>query len=94
MTNAADYVLPHYIQMDPTKPPVPIDAESPDYLYDLFPDERPEDGMPTAVTGVMGTVRSVFSAMGFIRDIIQAKKEAVPKSRKVAGKRAKSSLFD
>jgi hypothetical protein len=95
VTDAAEYVLPHYIQSDPTKPPVPLDAENPEYLYELFPDERPEDGVAPKLTGVMGTVRSIFSAIGFVRDVVKAgKNDGVPKSKKVAGRRPKSSLFD
>ena len=83
MTDAAEYVLPHYIQSDPTKPPVPLDAENPEYLYELFPDERPEDGVAPKLTGVMGTVRSIFSAIGFVRDVVKAgKNDGVPKSRR------------
>lgn len=93
--NAEEYVLPQYIQTDPTKPPVPLDAESPDYLYEIFPDEKPEPGMPAPLTGVMGTVRSVFKAIGLFQAATPEEKEkAIPKSRKVARRRQKSTLFD
>lgn len=94
MKNPEDYVLPQYLQLDPTKPPVPIHADDAEYLYEIFPDERPEPGEDIPMTGVMGTVRSAFKVVGFLKDIIAERRKAIPKSRKVANKRGKSTLFD
>ncbi len=94
MKNPEDYVLPQYLQLDPTKPPVPLNAEDPEYLYELFPDERPDEGEATPSTGIMGTVRSAFKAIGFAIEIKEQIRKRMPKSRKVADKRGKSTLFD
>ena len=92
--NAEEFVLAQYIQLDPTKPPVPNNAESAEYLYDVFPDERPIDGQQAPMTGVMGTVRSVYQAVGFLKDIVAKKMKVLPKSRKLADKKAGGSLYD
>jgi hypothetical protein len=92
--DAEEYVLSQYIQTDPTKPPVPMNAESEDYLYDVYPDQRPEEGQQAPMTGVMGTVRSVYQAVGFLKDIVAKKMKSIPKSRKLADKKAGGSLYD
>ena len=92
--NPEEHVLPQYLQTDPTKPPIPLNAESADYLYDVFPDERPEEGQLIPRSGVMGTVRSVFSAIGFFKEMVQEAAKKVPKSRKIAEKKKRETLFD
>ena len=92
--NPEEYVLPQYLQLDPTKPPVPLNADDAEYLYEVFPEERPQEGEDIPLTGVMGTVKSAFKVIGLFKDIIAERKKTVTKSRKVADKRGKSTLFD
>ena len=93
--NPEDYVLAQYIQTDPTKPPVPLNAESPEFMYEIFPDERPQEGEQPKQTGVMGTIQSIFRVIGFGKQIAEKKKaEPLPKSRRIAEERKKTTLFD
>lgn len=88
--DAESKVLPQYIMFDPTKPPVPINAENDDVIVNLFPEEQTMFGgkLPSA-GGIAGTAKSIFRAMGF------GKPKPVPvESQKVARKRrSESTLF-
>lgn len=65
--NPEDAVLAQYAQIDPTKPPIPLDydvAEQSGVLL-LYPDAELEDnGIVTAQSGgVVGTVKSIFKVL-------------------------------
>jgi hypothetical protein len=88
--DAESKILPQYIMFDPTKPPVPIDAEGDSVIVNLFPEEMQHAGQQAQSSGgVAGTAKSIFRAMGFL------KPKTVPtESQKVATKRRReSSLF-
>jgi hypothetical protein len=101
VTDAEKYVLPQYrMTWDINRGPVPIDAEGPEVMFDIFPEERPPEGeAPPRVGGIMGTVKSVFRALGFSKEpqvVINGKviPTEVPKSRQAAIRKRKSTLYD
>lgn len=66
--NPEDYVLPQYAIPDPTKPPVPIDMsdELAAGILLLYPEAQlEEEGVVPFSGGVVGTVKSIFRALGF-----------------------------
>lgn len=82
-------VLPQYYMFDPTKPPVPLNAESDDVILNLFPEEKQEFMRMPSSGGVAGTVKSIFRAVGFGKPKVEQST-----SQKTAAKRRKeSSLF-
>jgi len=92
--NPEQYVLPQYVMTDPTKPVLPYAADADDYLYMVFPEERPAEGQaPPPVGGIMGTAKAIFRALGFGKEIEQQRKDDIPQSGKIAAKRRKSSLY-
>ena len=83
------YILPQYYMFDPTKPPVPIDAESESVVVNLFPEEKQDLGRTASSGGVAGTAKALYRAIGFIKQ-----KVAPVVSQVTAIKRRKeSSLF-
>ena len=85
-----DYVLQQYVQLDPSKPPLPLTAEGEDVVFQLVPEEE-RKGMKMPSGGVWGTIKSIYRALGLPRED-QVAPEDVPESRKVALRRRKGSL--
>jgi hypothetical protein len=82
-------VLPQYYMFDPTKPPIPLDAENDSVIVNLFPEERSELGRMPSSGGVAGTVKAIYKAIGFVKE-----KVLPVVSQKTAKKRRQeSSLF-
>ena len=95
VTDAEKNVLPQYVMTDPFKPPMPLSAESAEVMFEIFPEERPAPGEnPPPSGGIMGTAKSVYRAMGFAMEIAKEKIKALPKSRKVADRNKRKSVFD
>ena len=95
VTDPEKLVLPQYVALDPTKPPVPFGAENAEMYFDMFPEERPVEGeTPPPTGGVMGTPRGVYRVMGFAKEIIKKLAELRPKSRKVAERNERKSVFE
>jgi hypothetical protein len=87
--NPEKYVLPQYYMFDPTKPPVPVDAENEDVIVNMFPEEQGDIGRIPSSGGIAGTAKAIYRALGFI-----ARKLVPEKSQATAAKRRReSSLF-
>jgi len=84
--DAEKYVLSRYVQLDPTNPPIPRDAEGEDSIFILYPEER--DNRVRSSGGIIGTAKAVYRALGFGK---QPDAEP-PESRKIAIRRRKGSL--
>ena len=85
-------VLSQYMQLDPSKPPVPINAEGPDVAYALFPEERVDEYGILPSGGVVGTAKNFFRAIGLaVKAAVFAE---LPKSRKTALIRKRKTLYD
>ena len=87
--NPEDYVLTqYYMSNDPNKIPVPIDVdESQDAgILVLNPDEAEK---PFQSGGAYGTVRSVFKALGFMKN-----KKEVAVSKDVSKRKRTGGLYD
>ena len=87
--NPEEVVLQQYFMFDPTKPPVPVDAEGDNVILNLFPEEKQEFARMPSSGGIAGTVKAIYRAVGFkIAKVIEEKSQKVAKKR-----RAESSLF-
>lgn len=88
-----DHVLAQYRLPDPMGPPVPIDIddELSQGVLMLYPESKlEEDGRVPSTGGVMGTVRSIFKALGFLQP-----KEAEPApSKTIATGKRRKGLYD
>ena len=89
VVDAEKAVLPQYIMFDPTKPPVPLDAEGDGVIVNLFPEERQDLGRIPSSGGIAGTAKAIYRALGF------GKPKPQPQTaQKTATKRRReSSLF-
>lgn len=88
-----DHVLAQYKLPDPSSPPVPIDIDddlSAGVLL-LYPETKlAEDGRVPFSGGVIGTVRSIFRALGFLQP---EEKEPTP-SKTIATNKRRKGLYD
>ncbi len=68
------YVLPQYLMFDPTKPPIPLNAENEDVIVNLFPEEKINVGNRSSTGGgVAGTVPGgVVGAAGAAKKVLYA----------------------
>lgn len=83
------YVIPQYIMTDPTKPPVPMEAElGEDAAFLLFPEDKPVGNAPP-IGGIAGTLKAIYRAIGFGK---QASSEEIPESKRVVLKRRGGGL--
>lgn len=87
--NPEDKVLPQYLMFDPTKPPVPIDAEGDSAILNLFPEEKVEFGRMPSSGGVAGTAKAIYRALGFGKP----KPVHAPSQTTATKRRRESSLF-
>jgi hypothetical protein len=91
--NPEDHVLAQYRLPDPMSPPVPIDVDQDiaQGVLMLYPEASlAEDGRVPSSGGVIGTVKSIFRALGFAqpKDV-----EPEPSKTIAVGKRRKG-LYD
>ena len=84
--DAEQHVLTQYVQLDPTKPPIPRDAEGEDSIFILYPEEK--DNRVRSSGGIIGTAKAVYRALGFGKE----PDGEVPESRKTAVRRRRGSL--
>lgn len=87
--DAESNVLPQYIMFDPTKPPVPLDAEGDSSILNLFPEEKVLFGRMPSSGGVAGTAKAIFRALGFSKPVV----EKAPSQKTATKRRRESSLF-
>ncbi len=87
--NPEEHVLPQYLMLDPTKPPIPADAEGDGIILNLFPEEQEHYSRVPSSGGVAGTIKAIYRALGF-----KIEKPSEPVSQKTATKRRReSNLF-
>lgn len=87
--NPEQYILPQYLMLDPTKAPVPLNAENESVIVDLFPEEKVNVGLGPSAGGVAGTVKAIYRALGFL----PAKQKPATSHTTAAKRRRESSLF-
>lgn len=91
VVNAEDYVLAQYrIPTAPGSLPIPVDIDDSMAAGVLLlnPEEKLAEGEPIPQLGVIGTIKSMFRTVGFMKP----KPEEVPQSVKIATER-RSGLF-